>query len=326
MITEVYKNIYLISVPLPDTPLKQVNSYFIRGNERNLMVDVAFNAPICREAYENAMETLGFTFENTDIFITHAHADHCGLAGTYCGDTNWVYCTDYVVPCITQNDDMAWDYYDGFIIQSGLTDTSRDSHVGDIYASDYTKNIKIVKDGDVVSVGDYNLHCIRTPGHSPEHLCLYEPEHKILFSADHIIDVITPNNTVWKEPWQSTQDLLGDYLVHLEKIKDYDIELTLPGHRNVITDVYKRIDELLEHHRIRLDAIITILKESDKKMNGAEIASKMQWRIRARNWEEFPYAQKIFATGEAMSHLVHLTITEKVNAELIDGVIYYTAN
>jgi hypothetical protein len=32
----------------------------------------------------------------------------------------------------------------------------------------------------------------------------------------------------------------------------------------------------------------------------------MKWRIRAKNWEEFPVTQKWFAVGEAMAHLDHL--------------------
>ena len=32
----------------------------------------------------------------------------------------------------------------------------------------------------------------------------------------------------------------------------------------------------------------------------------MTWRIRARNWAEFPTPQKWFAVGEAMAHLDHL--------------------
>ena len=32
----------------------------------------------------------------------------------------------------------------------------------------------------------------------------------------------------------------------------------------------------------------------------------MTWRIRARNWEEFPTPQKWFAVSEALAHLDHL--------------------
>lgn len=38
--------------------------------------------------------------------------------------------------------------------------------------------------GDCIKVGDYTLQVIHTPGHSPDHICLYEPEHKMLFTGD----------------------------------------------------------------------------------------------------------------------------------------------
>jgi glyoxylase-like metal-dependent hydrolase (beta-lactamase superfamily II) len=37
------------------------------------------------------------------------------------------------------------------------------------------------------------LIVIETPGHSPGHCCLYEPNKRILFSGDHLLKEITPN-------------------------------------------------------------------------------------------------------------------------------------
>lgn len=37
---------------------------------------------------------------------------------------------------------------------------------------------------DSISVGAYTLQVIHTPGHSPDHICLYEPQHKLLFTGD----------------------------------------------------------------------------------------------------------------------------------------------
>ena len=40
--------------------------------------------------------------------------------------------------------------------------------------------------------------------------------------------------------------------------------------------------------------------------NAYEVASKMSWDIKCDRWEDFPLAQKWFATGEALSHLRYL--------------------
>lgn len=41
-----------------------------------------------------------------------------------------------------------------------------------------------VQDGDVIQAGVYTFQVIYTPGHSPDHICLYEPECGWLFSGD----------------------------------------------------------------------------------------------------------------------------------------------
>ena len=45
-------------------------------------------------------------------------------------------------------------------------------------------NGKPVEDGDLIEVGDYCFQINYTPGHSPDHLCLYEQERGWLFTGD----------------------------------------------------------------------------------------------------------------------------------------------
>ena len=49
MIEEVAENIYRIEVRMPGNPLKALNSYFIRGDEQDLLIDTGFKLPECRE-------------------------------------------------------------------------------------------------------------------------------------------------------------------------------------------------------------------------------------------------------------------------------------
>jgi glyoxylase-like metal-dependent hydrolase (beta-lactamase superfamily II) len=41
-----------------------------------------------------------------------------------------------------------------------------------------------VADGDLIDAGKYRYQVIYTPGHSPDHICLYEPERGWLFTGD----------------------------------------------------------------------------------------------------------------------------------------------
>jgi glyoxylase-like metal-dependent hydrolase (beta-lactamase superfamily II) len=75
MATELMKDIFRLEVPLPRSPLKLLNSYLIRGEERNLLIDTGFNRPECEEALMSELASLEVDFNKTDIFITHLHAD-----------------------------------------------------------------------------------------------------------------------------------------------------------------------------------------------------------------------------------------------------------
>ncbi len=325
MIKEIYKDIYIIEVDLPDTPLKVLNAYLIKGNNRNLLIDTGFRSDISMEAHLAAMDQIGYSMENTDIFLTHCHSDHCGLTSTLIKPTTKVISSQYTADSVMENDGTEWEVFMELSSQSGLPVENVDSHPGYTYATKPLNNVEIVSDGDIIKVGDYNLRCLDTTGHTPGHICLYDKEHGIVFTGDHVLAEITPNNTIWDKPWGIKVDLLGDYLKNLNKIKDLDAHTLFPSHRAIITNPTKRIDELIEHHEIRLNAVRQIL-EDEGSLHGADVASRMQWRIRARNWDEFPMAQKMFATGEAMSHLVHLKFLGEVKDSLVDGVVYYSSN
>ena len=80
MIQKVYENIYLNSVRLPNTPLKSLNSYIITDANRALIIDSGFNTQISSEDFFSGIKELGIDIKNTDLFLTHLHADHSGLA------------------------------------------------------------------------------------------------------------------------------------------------------------------------------------------------------------------------------------------------------
>ena len=46
MIDEVMDGLYRIEVPLPNSPLKELNSYIIKGDDRNLIIDTGFQSAI----------------------------------------------------------------------------------------------------------------------------------------------------------------------------------------------------------------------------------------------------------------------------------------
>ena len=52
--------------------------------------------------------------------------------------------------------------------------------------------------------------------------------------------------------------------------------------------------------------------QNEPGLTAYEIAGRMHWRIRSRNWAEFPLVQKYFAVGETLAHLDYLEIRGQV--------------
>lgn len=50
------------------------------GKARNLLVDTGFRTEGCKKALLKGLEQLGVSMEDTDILLTHLHADHSGNA------------------------------------------------------------------------------------------------------------------------------------------------------------------------------------------------------------------------------------------------------
>ncbi|WZL73874.1 MBL fold metallo-hydrolase [Clostridiaceae bacterium 35-E11] len=91
MIEKILDDIYRIEVPLPENPLKRLNAYLIKGVKRNLLIDTGFNRKECKERLLTALTALNVAMDNTDIFITHLHADHSGLASAIMTEHTYVF-------------------------------------------------------------------------------------------------------------------------------------------------------------------------------------------------------------------------------------------
>jgi len=319
MIKEIRSDLFCIEVPLPKNPLKSINSYVIRGHDRNLIIDTAMNRPECKEVMFPALEKLGIDLEKTDLFITHLHADHFGLTGDLATDKSKCYIGREEDKYMKGKPD--WDYMIQFFVDNGFPEsTARDSmsrHPGLLYSPSRLVDLTPVFDGDLIRVGDYELRCIDTPGHTPGHVCLYDEKKKIFFSGDHILFDITPNIA----HWMAREDSLRDYLSSLDKVSTLPVELVLPGHRNSWNQLTDRIKELKQHHRKRLDEVIAALQ--NRNMTAYEIAPFITWKIEFREWNDFPITQKWFAVGETLAHLHYLEHDGVLKQYQDNGLTYY---
>jgi glyoxylase-like metal-dependent hydrolase (beta-lactamase superfamily II) len=308
MCEEILPNLFRIKIPLPESPLKYLNSYVIRDSQKNLIIDTGLNRKECLEAMQNGLRKLGVELKQSDIFITHLHADHFGLVSRLAADSSDI--------LFSRPEKELMESFEGFeamIAYAGKNGfpenqlkAALDKHPAAKYGSDWIPELKDLEDGDAITVGDYNFKCAATPGHTMGHICLYEPAKKVLVAGDHILIDITPNIQCWSD----SQNPLRHYLSSLGKVYNLEVDLVLPGHRRLIDDHKARIDELKAHHERRLNEVLDILSAPDQ--HAFEIASQMTWDLVAKSWDHFPVAQKWFATGEAISHLRYLEEEGKV--------------
>jgi glyoxylase-like metal-dependent hydrolase (beta-lactamase superfamily II) len=320
MCEEILPNLFRNKIPLPESPLKYLNSYIIKDPARSLIIDTGLNRKECLEAMHKGLDTLGTDLSKSDIFITHLHADHFGLVSELATESTNIY--------FSRPDKELMESWEGFGAmvayagQNGFPEdqlkAAIDKHPGAKYGSDWIPETKVLDDGDVIDVGDYHFKCVATPGHTMGHTCLYEPDKKILVAGDHILIDITPNIQCWSD----TDNHLKHYLASLDKVHKLQVDLVLPGHRRLIDNHRVRIEELKKHHALRLDEVLTILK--DGTMSAYEVASHMSWDIDCERWEQFPVAQKWFATGEALAHLRYLEEEAKVVRKRAAGTIKFT--
>lgn len=316
--------IYRIYVPLPENPLRTLNSYVIKTKQKNLVIDTGFNRVECYEALKAGLEELDVELENTDFFITHLHGDHSGLVNKIASPKSKIYMSSIDYKYLKGDiANVSWPKIEALYEEEGFPLEIIEELKGNNQAQEFMPDelfaVETIEDGYIIELEDLNFKCILTPGHTPGHMCLYLESHKLFFSADHVLFDITPNIT----SWYGVKDSLRDYIESLRKIENLDIALTFPGHRAIGDNIKLRITEIIEHHEERLAEVISIISKNDYKMNAYEIAQNMQWNLRGKSWNEFPINQKWFAMGEALAHLDYLVNDGQISKKVDDKNTIY---
>jgi len=308
MAENIAKNLWRLDIPLTGNPLKNLNSYLITGEAdgRSLLIDTGFRREDCREAMLRQLEEIGVDRDRMDIFLTHLHSDHAGLAPELIRPGCSVFISEKDGKRLANNaqtdhwKNLFADYVrEGFTPEEmeGMWNTNPAKAYSPIPWDGYT----YLQAGDTLTYGGHTLRCVATPGHTPGQFCLYEETEQWLFSGDHILFHITPNIC----RWGGVADSLGDYMENLEQLKALPVKLLLPAHREETGDLKLRAEELIAHHIRRIEnAWQSVANEPG--MTAYQVAGRMAWSIRCRNWEEFPLVQKFVAVGEALAHLDYL--------------------
>jgi glyoxylase-like metal-dependent hydrolase (beta-lactamase superfamily II) len=107
-------------------------------------------------------------------------------------------------------------------------------------------------EGDVVAVGDLEVHVVATPGHTADSLSFVLPSESAVLTGD---TVLGRGTTVVAHP----DGELGAYLSSLERLRalcdEQGIGHVWPGHGPVIDDALGALDHYLAHRQERLEQV-----------------------------------------------------------------------
>ncbi len=330
MVRELFPNIFQIKVPLPHNPLGHLNSYLVTSGEKNLLIDTGLNLPQAFHSLSRGLSEAGVKLEDlTEVLLTHFHVDHVGLIPRVKEASKNVKISIHQIEAKLSEmiAEKSLDYkgnVETFLEANGapssIAQNLRRFHPA-FFAPEAYQVLAMsafpLEHGQELSVGDYNFQVIWTPGHSPGHICLYEPSLKVLISGDHLLPTITPHVAQFMEE----MDPLRDYLESLEKTGNIEVEVVLPAHEEVFTDHYERIQQLREHHKRRLKEVLFELKAGS--LTAYMLASRVQWNVKHKSWDEFPLFQKYLALGETLAHLKVLEQKGRVKRTELNQLIFY---
>ncbi|MCC7363622.1 MAG: MBL fold metallo-hydrolase [Dehalococcoidia bacterium] len=294
--------------------LPYVLPYMVKDGDDVLLVDCGWNTDGAFSALEEGMKEHGsHPGAITQLVITHVHPDHYGMAGrlkrmsdcdVVIHEKDTAVINDRYFAPKSLTDEMG-----RFMNLNGVPPIETPQMAqGSMPMIDKVAAVPPdtqVKGGETIKVGKFDFEIIWTPGHSPGHICLYEPNYKVLLTGDHILPTITPNVSIHAQTHGSP---LGDYMRSLEKLIDLDVKYVLPAHEFDTKDLKKRIREIEEHHVVRLDEMYNCVDRGGS--TAWDVAGRVKWATGMLADFE-PFMQRA-AVGETIAHLEYMFETGRL--------------
>ena len=327
---QVSPGILWLRMPLP-FDLDHINLYLVEDHDPltqtkgYALIDTGIGVGKTQELWDSLLEKLGMPL--TKVIVTHMHPDHIGMAGYlvekfrvpfYMSHSEY-----FVARALCAGSRGASDWQDDeYLVRCGMSE----EHVAN--ASEKRKKNKGVgqvilpiplaherlQEGEEITIGTDQWQIIIGRGHSPEHVCLYNPTSHVLISGDHVLPLITPNIGVYStEPNANT---LKMYLDTLPQFKSLPTDtLVLPSHKQPFIGLHTRVDELIAHHHEHLENIQAFCTEGKTIKECLPVLFK----------RELNQHNMFFALAEAFSHLNYLYFAQVLSREINDEGHYVFA-
>jgi ribonuclease/clavin/mitogillin len=115
-------------------------------------------------------------------------------------------------------------------------------------------------EGDILRIGELELHVLHAPGHTHGCLNFWLPEDSVLFCGDNVVGL----GTTWIGPPDGD---LTAYLATLRRLKTYGASWIAPGHGEMIANVEEKIDFFIGRRLEREEQIVQLLTERSRTVD-----------------------------------------------------------
>src|SRR5436305_645798 len=197
----VLPGLWRLRLPLPWPGVPHGNAWAIAAGPGIVLVDTGYHEPGSLAQLERAMNQVNLRLEHVRLLVcTHAHSDHWGQAAPIverAGCELWMHPNHEHATRNAGDPEATLARRLEIGRQSGVPAT-----VLERYAERFPKNMpsgiaKVIEpdrplvDGVEIETDLGTWRTYETPGHAPSHVCLFQPERRILISGDHVLGRIS---------------------------------------------------------------------------------------------------------------------------------------
>jgi glyoxylase-like metal-dependent hydrolase (beta-lactamase superfamily II) len=307
----VLPGVWRLRLPLPFPGVPHCNAWAVASGHGVVLFDCGMHEPGSLAHLERALDQVNLRLEHVRLLVcTHAHVDHYGQAATVlerAGCELWMH-PDHQHATNAEHDPEAMLQQRIEIARSAgvpaepleaWSRTRRERPSG--IAGPVEPHRPLLPGVEVRSdLGAWLV--IETPGHAPSHVCLFQPERRLLISGDHLLGRLS---LYYDYGW--SPDPVGEFLHSLDAVEAFGPRLCLPGHGRTFADVGAHIDGNRALVADRLERLLGALRsnapltafEAMPAVHGAEPTP-----VTASWWLQ-----------ETLCYLRHLEVTGRAAAE-----------
>jgi glyoxylase-like metal-dependent hydrolase (beta-lactamase superfamily II) len=241
----VLPGVFRLRLPLPWPGVPHCNAWAVAAGDGFVLFDTGMHGPDSLAHLERALAMCNLRLQDTRLVVcTHAHSDHCGQVATIvqrAGCEVWMHPNHEHLTRMVEDPDAVFARRIEVARQSGVPEEPLRRYAAERGSRGSGIAGPIEPDRDLLSgvsvptdLGEWVAY--ETPGHAPSHVCLFQPERRVLISGDHLLGRISLYFDHGYSP-----DPVGEFLSSLDVVQRLGARLCLAGHGRTFTDVHAHI-------------------------------------------------------------------------------------